>query len=83
MKKRIVISAIAATAMVSASAQINSPSTEGYYSRALHMYQDKNYNGCIDQMTHLLELNPTLQQREDADYYIAKSAAAKGDVNAK
>lgn len=82
MKKRIVISAIAATAMISASAQINSPSTEGYYSRALHMYQDKNYNGCIDQMTHLLELNPSLQQREEADYYIAMSATAKGDANA-
>ena len=83
MKKRIVISAIAATAMISASAQVNSPSTEGYYSRALHMYQDKNYNGCIDQMTHLLELNPSLQQREEADYYIAMSATANGDANAK
>lgn len=82
MKKRIVISAIAAAALISAPAQINNPSTEGYYSRALHMYQDKNYNGCIDQMSHLLELNPTPQQREDADYYIAMSSMAKGESNA-
>lgn len=82
MKKKLVISAIAATALINATAQINSPSSEGYYSRALHMYQDKNYNGCIDQMTHLLEMNPTAQQREEADYYIAKSALAQGDVNA-
>ena len=82
MKKKLVISAIAATALINVTAQINSPSSEGYYSRALHMYQDKNYNGCIDQMTHLLEMNPTAQQREVADYYIAKSALAQGDVNA-
>ena len=82
MKKRIVISAIAVTAMVSSVAQLNNPSTDGYYSRALLMYQDKNYSGCIDQMSQMLELNPTPQQREEADYYIAMSAKSKGDDNA-
>lgn len=82
MKKRIVISAIAATALFGVSAQLNNPSTDGYYSRALHMYQDKNFNGCIDQMSYLLGMNPTPSQREDAERLIAMSAAAKGDAAA-
>ena len=83
MKKKIVLSVIVATAIFGTSAQVNSPSIEGYYSRAVLMYQDENYDGCIDQFTNLLKMNPTIQQQETADYYIAMSALAKGDKEAE
>lgn len=82
MKKKIMISAIAATAIFGATAQMNSPMNEGYHNRAISMYDDKNYQGCIDQMSQLLELNPTAQQQEMAEYYIAMSSMMKGEADA-
>ena len=76
------ISALAATAIFSASAQMNLPVDAGYHNRAISMYQDKNYQGCIDQMSQLLKTNPTLQQQEMAEYYIAMSSMYKGDADA-
>ena len=75
-------SALAATAIFSASAQMNLPVDAGFHNRAISMYQDKNYQGCIDQMSQLLETNPTLQQQEEAEYYIAMSSMYKGDADA-
>lgn len=83
MKKKFVISMIVATVMLSSTAQINLPSLEGYHSRALLMYQDANYDGCIDQFSKMLEMNPTFQQRETAHYYIAMSALALSEDNAE
>ena len=83
MKKKIMISAIIATAVFGASAQINSTLSDGYQERAIFMYQDKNYNGCIDQMSRLLEMNPTMQQKETAEYYIAISSLMNNDENAE
>lgn len=77
------ISAIIATAVFGASAQINSTLSDGYQERAIFMYQDKNYNGCIDQMSRLLEMNPTMQQKETAEYYIAISSLMNNDENAE
>ena len=67
MNKKLIISAIAATALLSATGQINSPKNDGYYDRAMFMYQDENYQGCIDQMSRLLKMNPTIQQQEVAE----------------
>lgn len=83
MKKRIMISAIVATAFLGASAQINSPLSNGYQERAIFLYQDKNYQGCIDQMSQLLDMNPTMQQKETAKYYIAMSALMTNNANAE
>ena len=46
MNKKLIISAIAATVLLSATGQINSPKNDGYYDRAMFMYQDENYQGC-------------------------------------
>ncbi len=82
MNKKLIISAIAATALLSATGQINSPKNDGYYDRAMFMYQDENYQGCIDQMSRLLKMNPTIQQQEVAEYFIAMSSMQQGDKNA-
>lgn len=83
MKKKIMISAIVATAFLGTSAQINSTLSDGYQERAIFMYQDKNYQGCIDQMSRLLQMNPSMQQEETAKYYIALSALMNNNTNAE
>ena len=83
MKKKIMISAIVASVFLGTSAQINSTLTDGYQERAIFMYQDKNYNGCIDQMSRLLQMNPSMQQKETAKYYIAISSLMKNNKNAE
>lgn len=82
MKRKFVISVIAIVAIFYMSAQINNTTADGYCNRALLMYQDENYVGCIDQFSRLKQLNPSPQQREIADYYIAMSAMANGDADA-
>lgn len=69
MKKTIIAAALATS--IAASAQVNSPSADGYRDRGVNMYSDHNYIGCIDQMQHLKELSGQSQLVEDADYYIA------------
>lgn len=73
MRKIITTTAIAAAALTGA-AQVNSPAPEGYRQRAIDMYNDANYVGCTDQMRYLKDNNPTPDELEDADYYIAMSA---------
>ncbi len=82
MKKRIIILATIAFSIFNVTAQLNLPMIEGYCTRAKAMYQDENYLGCIDQMTRLLEMNPTLQQQEMAEYFIAMSLMQRDDVDA-
>ncbi|MCM1293846.1 MAG: tetratricopeptide repeat protein [Bacteroides sp.] len=82
MKKLLSTTAIAAAA-VSAVAQVNSPAPDGYLARAINMYNDANYIGCTDQMRYLKENNPTPDQLEDADYYIAMSSMHLGKADAE
>lgn len=83
MKKQIILSALAATALSgNAVGQVNAPTPDGYLSRGVLMYQDKNYAGCIDQLTYLKTQSHTMVQAETADYYIAMSALALGDDDA-
>lgn len=80
--KKIFITAIAGAATLFSSAEVNSPGSEGYHQRGISMYQDRNYTGCIDQMTNLKSLSPTGAETEDADYYIAMSNARLGKADA-
>lgn len=57
------------------SAQVNSPAPEGYRTRAQRMYADHNYIGCIDQMQYAKQESTDPVITEQADYYIALSAA--------
>lgn len=61
-------------AAIGANAQINSPAPQGYRDRALAMYSDNNFIGCIDQMQYLKQEAPSSDLIEEADYYIALSS---------
>lgn len=50
----------ASLSALTAAAQINSPSAEGYYSRALAMFQDNNYIGALDQLGQARRLGGSL-----------------------
>jgi len=49
--KRFIITVAAAIALSAVSAQVNSPSSIGTLVRAEKMYGDRNYHGCLDQLS--------------------------------
>ncbi|MDE5929726.1 MAG: tetratricopeptide repeat protein [Muribaculaceae bacterium] len=69
--KKIILSTIAAAALVSAPAAVNSPSTDGFLSRGKAMYADANYIGCIDQLSHIDRGLLTPAEAEDVDWLLA------------
>ncbi len=84
MKRRIVLSAIAAAALSGGAvhAQINSATAAGYMARGVAMYNDKNYEGCLDQLLQVRHLDPAVAQQEEAQYYMAMATLYFGDDEA-
>jgi TolA-binding protein len=74
MKKNIIVQAVVAATAISASAQINSTTADGYISRGEKMYTDDNYAGCIDQLTHIDRAQLTEAECEQVDWLLAQSA---------
>ena len=64
MKRPLILTAACALACAGTVAQINSPDARGYLERAILMCDDRNFEGCLDQMSHLRELAATAEQRE-------------------
>lgn len=76
MKRLIAAALISAATSLAATAQSNSPAPEGYRDRAVRMFADRNYTGCMDQMQYLRQQcgdDPSLLA--DADYYMALASA--------
>lgn len=63
---------------VNAQTDIKSTAPEGFLSRGLLMYGDKNYVGAIDQLKHLREMPASAYMIEQADFYIALSSYEQG-----
>ncbi len=63
-------------------AQVNKPDAQGFLDRGILMYEDRNYEGCIDQLARLHTLHPTQQQSERALYYLGQAAQGLGDDEA-
>lgn len=82
MKRLIIAGAVTAATALSGIAQINSADAGGYLSRGVAMYRNGNYNGCIDQLLHMRQLNASEDQKADAFYYIAMSTLYCGDDEA-
>jgi TolA-binding protein len=74
MKKNIIVQAVVAATAISASAQINSTTADGYISRGEKMYTADNYAGCIDQLTHIDRNQLSDAEREQVDWLLAQSA---------
>lgn len=82
MKKRLILSTIGLASIMGVFSQINSNAPQGYYNRGQLMFQEENYEGCIDQMQQYKNLT-TGANVENADYFIAMSSLALGHDNAE
>lgn len=80
MKKGLLFSLVA-SATLSGVAQINSSAPDGYATRGLLMYNDKNYQGAIDQFGFCIAQGGTPQEIETSMYYIAQSRLLSGDIS--
>ncbi len=80
MKKGLLFSLVA-SATLSGVAQINSSAPDGYATRGLLMYNDKNYQGAIDQFGFCIAQGGTPQEIETCMYYIAQSRLLSGDIS--
>ena len=82
MKRPLIITAACALACAGSVAQINSPDAQGYLERGILMCDDRNFEGCLDQMSRLHNLTTTPQQRELAHYYMGRATLGLGDDEA-
>ncbi|MBO5054171.1 MAG: tetratricopeptide repeat protein [Muribaculaceae bacterium] len=71
---RVVVTALMMSAVASAVADNNGAKPGDYLSRAVGMYQDANYRGCIDQLTLAENAGLTREQQERSRWYRALSA---------
>ena len=77
--QKLAILCLASAAMLSAQNAATSAGADGYLSRGIHMYGNKNYTGCIDQMSELKRMEAPSSAYEDADFYIAMAKFQRGD----
>ncbi len=85
MKRRIILCALAVVAIIApvrGIAAINGNDAKAYFERGVAMYNDRNYNGCIDQMLQLRNLDPNAAEQQEAFYYVAMSTLYSGDDEA-
>lgn len=82
MNSKIILTALATAVASTASAGLNTTDAAGYLERAVAMYNERNYEGCLDQLNHLALLSPSSRQEEDAAYYAAMANMGMGDDSA-
>lgn len=82
MNQKIITTTIVAAVTASASAGINSTDAGGYLERGIKMFEERNYEGCLDQLNHLSLLSPDEQQRETGLYYAAMASQGLGEDEA-
>ena len=62
---------LASASMLAAQNATTSAGADGYLSRGIRMYDNRNFTGCIDQLSELKRLDAPASVYEDADFYIA------------
>lgn len=78
MKRKPIILATVALSCLTTSAQINSPESAGYESRAAAMLADGNFQGCIDQCKVASQLGST---RPELVAWLSAAAAFNGGMS--
>lgn len=76
---KLALLCLAPASLMSAQNAACDAGAEGYLSRGIGMYENKNYNGCIDQLTQLKRMEAPASAYEDADFYIALSKFNRND----
>lgn len=81
--KRLMAGLVLTATITCATAQNKTIDTSsiGYLARGVQMYESGNYAGAIDQLSHLHGMLATESEREQSDFYIAKSYFHIGDAN--
>ena len=82
MKRHLIFTALCCMASGLTNAQVNRPDAQGYLDRGILMYEDRNYEGCIDQLGRLHALPATPEQTEQALYYLGLATQGLGDDEA-
>ena len=82
MKKQIILTALCCVIGTTSQAQINRQDAAGYLERGILMFKDQNFEGCIDQLARLHNLNATPAQEEEAMYYFGLATQGLGDDEA-
>lgn len=83
MKKRLIITALAAAAITVSPGQVNRTDAQGYLTRAELMFRDRNYNGCIDQVSQARRESLSPEGEKDAALIEALASAALGRGEAR
>lgn len=78
---QLAILCLASSAMLSAQDAVTSAGADGYLSRGIRMYDNKNFSGCIDQLSELKRLEAPASVYEDADFYIAMAKWQRNDAD--
>ncbi|MCM1076708.1 MAG: tetratricopeptide repeat protein [Bacteroides sp.] len=82
MKRQLILTALCCMAAGASHAQIDKPDSQGYLERGILMYEDRNYPGCIDQLSRLDRLNPSDIEAEEALYYLGLASAGLNEDRA-
>ena len=72
---------LASASMLSAQNATTTVGADGYLSRGIRMYDNKNFTGCIDQLSELKRLEAPASVYEDADFYIAMAKMQRNDAD--
>lgn len=83
MNKRYLLPLLAAAAILPLNARINSPASDGYLCRSEAMFRDKNYTGCLDQLSRVNRSSLNAEDRENADWLSAEANFALVGKGAK
>lgn len=82
-KKIVILSVVAASAVMPLSAQVNQTDATAYLTRAELMFKDNNYNGCLDQLSQARRQSLTPDGERCADFMEAMAAASLGRPDAR
>lgn len=81
MKRQFILTALCCMA-AGAQAQTDAPDARTYLERGIRMFDDRNYGGCIDQLSRLGQLHATPAQTEDALYYLGLASQGLSEERA-
>ncbi len=84
MKKSLLLAVAAAMSVSTVTASVNRADSKGFRQRGVEMFDNGNYAGCIDQLTHALRIAGVSDwsSTEDIRYYIAMASLKQGTAGA-
>ncbi len=80
-RQKLAILCLASASVLAAQNATTSAGADGYLSRGIRMYDNRNYAGCIDQLSELKRLEAPSSVYEDADFYIAMAKFQRCDYD--